>query len=130
MSTTPEDEIRKLLTAWASAVRRADAAAIASLVTEDAEFWSQGAAPLVGRAMVETAMAAFLGQYELDQHFEMQELVISGDLAFARGLERNRVTPRSGGEPKEVLQRAFSVIRRELDGRWRFARGMTNQPPA
>jgi uncharacterized protein (TIGR02246 family) len=129
-SNSPRHQIQSLFAAWADAVRRADAAAIAGMVTEDAEFWSQGMAPLVGRAMVEAAMTALLGQYELDQQFEVQELVVSSDLAFARGLERNRVVPRSGGEPREVLQRAFSMIRREPDGRWRFARGMTNQPPA
>ncbi|HEX3127695.1 MAG TPA: SgcJ/EcaC family oxidoreductase [Thermoanaerobaculia bacterium] len=127
--STSEEEIRKLFAAWADAVRRSDAAAVASLVTEDAEFWSQGAAPLAGRAMVETTMTTFLGQYELDQQFDMEEMLVSGDLAIVRGLERNRVVARSGGEPREVLQRAFCVLRREMDGRWRFARGMTNQPP-
>jgi ketosteroid isomerase-like protein len=40
-------------------------------------------------------------------------------------MEHNRVTPR-GGEPVEISQRAFMVLRREPDGRWRYARGMTN----
>jgi uncharacterized protein (TIGR02246 family) len=125
-----EKQIQSLFAAWADAVRRLDAGAVASLVTEDAEFWSQGAAPLVGQAMVETTMTSFFERFELDQQFEMQELVVSGDLAFVRGLEHNRLVARTGGEPQEVLQRAFSVIRRESDGHWRFARGMTNQPLA
>jgi hypothetical protein len=29
----------------------------------------------------------------------------------------------------EVRQRAFSILFRGPDGAWRFARGMTNQPP-
>jgi uncharacterized protein (TIGR02246 family) len=124
-----EEEIQALLGAWADALRRSDAPAVASLVTDDAEFWSQGAAPLSGREAVEATMAAFLERFALDQQFEVQELVVSGDLAFVRGLERNRLVPRDGSESREVLQRAFSVLRRESDGVWRFARGMTNQPP-
>ncbi len=126
---TAEEAIEKLFYDWAEAGRRGDAHAMAHMVTEDAEFWSHGAAPLKGRDEVVSRMATFFEGYEIDQGFERQEIVISGDLAFVRGMEINRVTPRDGAPSMEIRQRALSILFREPDGAWRFARGMTNKPP-
>jgi uncharacterized protein (TIGR02246 family) len=119
--------IYALLETWRSALRKGDIEAVANLVTEDAEFWSHGAAALTGRRALADAFRPFLTGYELLQDFDCHELIVRGDLAFMRGLERNRLEPRSAGETLEVQQRAFSVMRRGVDGRWRFARGMTNE---
>jgi len=127
--TTAEEAIDKLFRDWADAGRRGDARALAQMVTEDAEFWTHGAAPLKGRDEVVSRMTAFFEGYEIDQGFERQELVVSGDLAFVRGLEINRVTPRGGTPAMEIRQRALSILFRGSDGTWLFARGMTNRPP-
>jgi ketosteroid isomerase-like protein len=68
---------------------------------------------------------AFFAGFTNEQSFETLERIVVDGWAFVRGIELNRVTPR-GGETVEILQRAFMVLRREEDGRWRFARGMTN----
>ena len=129
METSDQEAIDKLFRDWAEAGRRGDAHAMAQMVTEDAEFWTQAAPPLKGRDEVATRMAAFFETYQIDQGFERQELVVSGDLAFVRGMESNRVTPRDGSPVMEIRQRAFSVLFREPDGTWKFARGMTHKPP-
>ena len=129
METTAEETIDKLFRDWAEAGRRGDAHAMAQMVTEDAEFWTHGAAPLKGREEVVSRMSTFFESYEIDQGFERQELVVSGDLAFVRGMEINRVTPRDGTPTMEIRQRALSVLFRGSDGAWKFARGMTNRPP-
>ncbi len=117
------------LAEWAAAIARGDLALVASLVTEDAEFWTQGAAPLIGRRAVESAFKPLLETYRFSQRFDEQERCLGLDWALVRGVEFNRLEPRSGGPPREVQQRAFSLLRRESDGRWRFARGITNQGP-
>jgi uncharacterized protein (TIGR02246 family) len=127
-----EEAIGQLFRDWAADGRRADAEALAALVTEDAEFWTQGAAAVRGRDAVRATMAAFFERFELAQDFEREELLLDGDLALVRGVEINRMTPRDGFPPLSVIeirQRAFSILLREADGAWRFARGMTNRPP-
>ena len=124
-----EAAIDKLFRDWAEAVRRGDAGALADLLTEDAEFWPHGAAPLKGRRESVERMAAFFESYRLDQEFQREEIVVSGDFAFVRGMESNRMIPRDGCLPLEVRQRAFSILFRGADRAWRFARGMTNKPP-
>lgn len=118
-----------LLDEWRQAVLDGNTEAVTSLVTEDAEFWSHGAQPLVGRAALAEAFAPFFENFIFLQDYECQELIVRGDRAFMRGLERNKRTPRAGGEVVIVQQRAFSVLHRSADGQWRFARGMTNLPP-
>jgi uncharacterized protein (TIGR02246 family) len=122
--------IYAVLAAWRDALRDGNMEAVTTLVTEDAEFWSQGAAPVTGRTALADAFRPFFTSYELLQEFECAELVVRGDWAFMRGLEWNRLVPRVGGDTLEIQQRAFSIMRRGTDGRWRFARGMTNEAPA
>jgi uncharacterized protein (TIGR02246 family) len=118
-------EIDELFAAWREAGKRGDAAALVSLITEDAEFWTHGAPAVKGRQAVAAMMEGFFASFRFEQSFETLERIVAGDWAFVRGFELNRVTPK-GGETVEVCQRAFMVLRREEDGSWRFARGMTN----
>jgi len=121
--------INEMLGRWATAIREGDLDEIASLVTEDAEFWTHGQPSLMGREALKQAFEPFFAQFEMHQDFRCEELLVLSDYAFMRGLEVNRLVPRDGGEPMEVRQRAFSLLRRGGDGRWRFARGMSNLPP-
>ena len=123
------DAIEKVMTDWATAVVAGDVDSLGLLVTEDAEFWTHGAVPLVGRQALVAAFKPFLTQYKLYQQYDCKELIIGGNWAFMRGMEINHLTPRNGEESVVRRQRAFSVLRREANGKWLFARGMTNMPP-
>jgi hypothetical protein len=50
-------------------------------------------------------------------------------MGSARGEEMNVLTPKQGGALIEHPQRAFTILLRDTDGPWRFARGMTNHRP-
>lgn len=128
-SHADREAIEALMAQWSAAVYEADLQVIASLVTYDAEFWTHGAALLFGRQALVDAFEPFLDQYQMLQRFDCQELIISDGWAFMRGMEINHLTPRDGGETVVRKQRAFSVVRREANGKWLFARGMTNLPP-
>jgi uncharacterized protein (TIGR02246 family) len=128
-STIEPRKIAELFDRWRAAGRAGDAERLAEMVTEDAEFWTSGLPPMRGRDAVRTAFPPVFAQYEVDQEFTFQELIVSGDWAFVRGMEVNRATPRAGGGEIVRRQRAFMVLRRDEDGQWRFARGMTHLPP-
>jgi ketosteroid isomerase-like protein len=74
-------------------------------------------------------MGAALARYAVTQQFEPIETIVAGNWAFQRGIERMRVEPRDGGPTREMTQRAMLILRRGDDGRWRYARGMTNGLP-
>jgi uncharacterized protein (TIGR02246 family) len=121
------NEIDALYAAWREAVRKGDIDTLLSLITEDAEFWSRDTPAIRGKENIRGMYASFLANFSLEQDFEEVERIVEGGFAFVRGIERNTLTPRSGGAAVEVTQRAFSVLRLDADGKWRFARGMTNR---
>jgi len=115
--------------AWVAAVAAGDAAALADLVTPDYEVWAHGAPAMTGPAAVVAAMSAALARYAVTHGYDPIETVVAGDWAFQRGIEEMRVEPRDGGPAREMRQRALLILRRGDDGRWRYARGMTNGLP-
>jgi len=115
---------------WVEVVASGDARGLADLVTPDYEVWTHGAPTLGGREAVVAVMGAALAQFAVVQSYEPSETVVSDDWAFQRGIERIRATPRDGGVARENVQRALVILRRGDDGRWRYARGMTNGLPA
>lgn len=122
-------EIDRTLQEWAQAFARGDSKALVDLVTEDAEFWTHGAPPITGRPALAAAFDESFAEYSAAQRFVEVERQVLGDRAMIRGLEINTLKPKAGGETTEYRQRAFSFLRREANGRWLFARGMTNEGP-
>ena len=121
-----DSEIDALFAEWKIAMARGDAEHLLTLIADDGEFWTQGAAPVKGHEAIRALFAAFFGTVSMRQEFQEIERVVAGDVAFIRGIETNTLTPRTGGAPVEVQQRAFMLLRC-IDGQWRFARGMTNR---
>jgi len=116
--------------AWVAAVESGNASLLADLVTPDYEVWAHAAPALSGPQTVVAVMSAALAKYiAVTQRYEAQETIVAGDWAFQRGVEQIRVVPRDGGPAQEMRQRALLILRRGSDGRWRYARGMTNGLP-
>ena len=120
-----ERAITELHDAWVAAVARGDAAALRDLVTADYEVWNNGIPAMRGPDVVVAGMAAALERHAVRQHFERLELIVAGEWAIERGIERIAATPRAGGDEVRRAQRAMLLSRRGADGRWRYARGMT-----
>jgi uncharacterized protein (TIGR02246 family) len=116
--------------AWVRAVAAGDAESLRALVTNDYEVWANGARSITGPDAVVSAMRAALERFHIQQRFDPIEMVIAGDWAFERGIESMTVTPIGGGTPQTRGQRALLILHRDPDGRWRYARGMTNELPA
>lgn len=116
--------------AWVQAVADANPNALRDFLADDYEVWAHGAESIRGPAGAAAAMAGALARFDIAQSFEPIETVVCGDWAFERGIETMILTPREGGEPREIVQRALLILQRGSDGRWRYARGMTNGLPS
>jgi uncharacterized protein (TIGR02246 family) len=126
MTSDESHDIAALRAAWTQAVATGNPDALADLLTDDYEVWPQGAAPIVGPAAAAAAMRGAIERFDIVQSFEPIETVVGGDWAFERGIERMTLKPRDGGETRTIEQRTFLIEKRCQDGKWRFARGMTN----
>jgi ketosteroid isomerase-like protein len=132
MTTTLDRDLAAIAavrSAWVQAVGDANADALRDFLADDYEVWAHGAPPIRGPQGAAAAMRDALTRFEIAQSFEPVETVVCGDWAFERGIETMILTPREGGEPRELAQRALLILRRGPDGMWRYARGMTNGLP-
>lgn len=123
------EQVRETLARWGKAIEASDLETIGELTSEEAVFWTHGAPELNGREALKNSFEPFFDRYAMEQRFEPDEIIVSGEFAFVRGLEINRLTSLEDSSETVVRQRAFSVLHREPDGVWRFYRGMTNLPP-
>jgi uncharacterized protein (TIGR02246 family) len=124
-----DPDIDALYAAWREAFQRQDLEAIFDLLTPDYVLWAPGAPPM-DRDALRPRLAAALETYEIAPAFECEERIVVGDLAFERGWDIQEARPRAGGDPVSQRQRVFLILRRRSDGRWRFARGMSQPGPA
>ena len=116
-----EQAIREAHSTWMDAVNAADLARLLTMMTDDVVLLNPGGEPL-GR---DGFSAKFLGAHEqLRIHCtsELEEVVVVGDVAYARSRDAVSVTPRDGGESARHAGYRMTVYRKQPDGRWLLAR--------
>lgn len=129
----PDDNqaIRKLTEDWLAAVRTKDIARLKNMVTEDVIFLPRGLPRIRGKQAVEAMYNSFFPQFtSIEQTVSIEEVMVAGDWAFAWGTERLVLVPKTAGaSPIQMEGKGMSIMRRQPDGSWRFARGINNTVP-
>jgi ketosteroid isomerase-like protein len=98
-----------------------------SLVTDDVVFLPPNAPAINGRRAVEAMYRAFFAQFsKVEQMAVTEELEIAGEWAYAWGSESLTLTPQAGGPPVVLAGKGMTILRRQKDGAWKFARGINN----
>jgi ketosteroid isomerase-like protein len=58
-------------------------------------------------------------QYDLlTEEGVVQDVRVSGDLGFARGMDTGTASPKDGGDPIEVNTKWVAIYERQADGSW------------
>lgn len=128
--TDDEQAIRKLTEDWLAAIRAKDIPGLAGMVTDDAVFLPSGLPPIRGKQAVETMYRSFFPQFSsVEQTVSIEELEVVGDWAFVWGTEKFTLVPQAGGAPIEMQGKGMSLLKRQPDGSWKFARGINNSLP-
>ena len=123
-----DSDIDALYVEWRDAFAQEDINAILKLLTPDYVLWAPGMPPTTRESLAPRLTAAFSNHY-LVPSFEREEQLVSGDLAFERGWDVQEIRPRAGGDARIHRQRVFLLLKRGRDGKWRFARGMSQAGP-
>ena len=128
----PDDRqaIQRLMAEWTAAVRAKDVSTLTTMVTEDAVFLPPGFPPIRGKQAVERMYTGFFPQFSsVEQTAVVEELEVAGDWAFAWGSETLTLVPQTGGSPIHMQGKGMSILKRQPDGSWKIARGITNAAP-
>ena len=122
--------VEQLGAQWEEAANRGDAAAVASLYTEDGQFMPPNADIVEGRANIQTAIQGLVDMKLRNVDLTTVDVGASGDLAYEVGRYSLDVQP--PGAPQHVTDKGkyVLVLKRQADGTWKIVADIfnTNQP--
>jgi uncharacterized protein (TIGR02246 family) len=116
-----EREIREVHSTWINAVNAGDLDALLALMADDVVFLSPGQAPF-RRDKFSANFSDAHRQFRIRCSSELEEVVVSGEVAYTRSRDALSVTPRAGGEATQLAGHRLTVYRKQPDGRWLLAR--------
>ena len=125
-TTCAVSAIRAVIESWYRAIEEGDADGLVSLVTPDVIVKAPGLPPISGIDSLEQTLTAFLEEYSEKVDYEVSEIEISGELAFASIAESARILQKSGSEAVSVNGMHLAIFRRQPDGRWLLARDISS----
>ncbi|MGE5302497.1 MAG: YybH family protein [Alphaproteobacteria bacterium] len=119
---TDEQQIRQLVATWHAATKAGDIDTVLCLMTDDVVFLVPGRSPM-GKAEFASLSRVPPGSRapQVEGTAEIQEIQISGDLAFMWTKLSVAVTPPGGMQPTERAGYTLTILRR-VGGKWLLAR--------
>ncbi len=121
-----QGRIRSLSQAWIEAIRAKDINLLLTMIDDNAVFLPPGSPPVRGRDEITKMFRTFFSRCDPEQSVAIEEIQVSGDWALAWGAETMKATPVGGGPPLTMRGHGLSILRRQQDGSWKFARGINN----
>jgi len=122
INTDDEQAIRHVIAAWLEATRKGDVDAILPLMTEDVVFLLPGQPPMTGRDSFADNMRKMVRTHRIVPDSVVEEVVVSGDMAYSRTRLELRVEPLAGGVAMRRAGHTLSVFRRNAAEQWQIAR--------
>src|SRR5262245_25105034 len=116
-----EQAIRDLVATWMRASLAGDISQVLKLMADDVVFLTPGREAF-GRKEFEAGFKGMQSQVRVDGNNDIQEIRVSGDMAYCWSKLTVNITPLSGGEPKQRKGYALSILRKKSDGAWVIAR--------
>ena len=112
-----EQAIRNLVTQWHKATAEGDVEAVLRLMAEDVVFLVAGHPPMKGRSTFEKGLRGLLASHSIESTSEVQEVEVSGNLAYCWSALNVRITPKVGGDSVVRSGSAVSILHKQ-GGQW------------
>jgi uncharacterized protein (TIGR02246 family) len=117
-----EQQIRDLIATWLRLSAEGDISQILPLMTEDVVFLVAGQPPMRGREAFAASFAGWQGKFSLETDCEIQEIRVSGDLAYSWTKLTVTMTPFDGGPANRRSGNTLTVLRKNAEGAWQIFR--------
>ena len=117
-----EQAIRQLIERWISATREGDVDAVLGLMAPDVVFLMPGQPPMQGRDAFAKNLRTVLSEHAIESHSEIDEIAVSGDMAYCRTRLSVTVTSQHGKLPLRRSGHTLSILRKGSDGKWQLTR--------
>lgn len=112
--------IEKLLTGYADALNASDLAKTVALYTTDGTIMPQGAPFSKGHQQLKPTYEGLFKAFQLHVEYHTDEIVVNGDVAYARTNSKGETTIRASGDKIPVDNKELFVLQK-VDGQWRIS---------
>jgi uncharacterized protein (TIGR02246 family) len=131
MQHSEKVQIEQVLLAYGAALNASDVSAAVAAYAPDGIFMPTEAPTAAGQAELEASYTHIFSMIRLHITFFFDEIVVQGDLAYARTVSRGEVTILAQGITVPEENRELFVLKK-VDGHWKIASYMFNKmsPPA
>lgn len=119
-------QIEQLIQTYQEAVNSSDVNTIMSLYTEEAVFLPNAAPSATGKDQVQGTYQYVFKNLKLDLHFDILEIEVIGNSAFARSTSKGTLLVKANGETVPDENRELFVFEKR-DGNWKIARYIYNK---
>jgi uncharacterized protein (TIGR02246 family) len=120
------DSVAAAMQGYVEALRSNDPASVSRWWTDDAVYMAQGTPTVRGRAALDSLVRGLFATVRVtDVSENTDELIVERDLAVQVGTYSETLQPQRGSARIDRGRYVF-VWRRQLDGGWKIARGMSN----
>lgn len=117
-----EQAIRALIEQWIDSTRRGDVETVLALMSPDAVFLTPGAPPMQGKEAFANSMRGALGDNTFEAVSQIDEITVSGDMAYSRTRLTVTITSKHGKLPLQRTGHTLSILRKGADGTWLLTR--------
>jgi uncharacterized protein (TIGR02246 family) len=117
-----EQAIRALIARWIAATREGDVDAVLSLMAPDAVFLIAGQPPMIGHQAFAGSLRTVLADHKIESTSEVDEVAVSGDMAYCRTRLSVTVTSKHGKLPLQRTGHTLTILRKGGDGKWLLTR--------
>jgi uncharacterized protein (TIGR02246 family) len=114
-------EIRRVIEEWHRLTRERDLEGVLDLMTDDVVFLRSGAPPM-SRSEFAAGFRQWSGRARIESTFELRDLQVSSDLAYAWSFLTVAMTSDDHAETTRREGHVLSVFRKSAAGRWQLAR--------
>lgn len=128
--SSDEQAIRQLIERWISATREGDVDTVLGLMAPDVIFLVAGQPPMQGRDAFAKSLNTVLSENVIESASQVDEVVVSGDLAYCRTRLSVTITSRHGMLPMQRTGHTLSILRKGTDGQWLLTRDANMLAPA
>ncbi|WP_040550090.1 YybH family protein [Pedosphaera parvula] len=113
-----EQKIRDLIATWLRASAAGDLPQLLKLMAEDVVFLIPGRPPMRGRDAFAANFQTALQHFQISATSQIQEIQISGEMAYCWNHLSVTMTPRQEGSPVQRSGFVLSIMRKNPDGNW------------
>lgn len=118
--------IETLLFSYRDALNASDVSKVLPLYTNDGVFMPSGAPSAIGQTQIKAAYEFVFKNIQLNIEFFIDEIVVTGDHAFARTTSKGTTLIHANGETVAEENRELFVIEKS-NGQWKISRYMFNK---